>query len=135
MKGIDLLARVDAVAALQAEFGGRDYQPGTVDCVVMARAHLARLGHVVPELPAYTTERGGLMKLKRLGYANIAALLDEVLEPIPPARMMVGDVALLQGDVGDALTICAGRKLIGFREGFNALVNQVDCPVERAWRA
>jgi hypothetical protein len=134
MIGNDLIARVAGVEATQAEIAGREYVLGSVDCGIMVLWHLMQLGYVVPVISGYSTVRGGLLKLKRLGFDSIPAFLDSTLEPIAPARMMVADVGQLQGDGGDALVICAGQKLIGFREGFNTLVNQVDCPVERAWR-
>lgn len=133
--GIDIVARVAAMAELRAEFGGKDFAPGTFDCGEMVRTHLERLGHMPPDVRPYKTERGGRLKLKKLGYDSIGAVMDALLEPIPPARMIVGDIGVLQGeDGGEAMVICAGRKLIGFREGYSSIVNLVDCPVQKAWR-
>jgi hypothetical protein len=135
MSGVSLIDRVAAVEAIKAEFGGRAFQPGTVDCAVMTRRLLENFGHFVPEVGPYSTERGGRQKLKRAGYASISALLDTILEPIAPARMIIGDIAVLEGEGGEALCICAGRKFIGFHQGYDVLVNKMDCLFSRAWRS
>lgn len=136
MPRLSLVDRAALVAGVRAEFAGRTFQPGAVDCVVMTRWFLAGAGVIVPDLPHYASVRGGRLALKRLGFSSLADLIDTLLQPIPPARRMIGDVALLQaepGSDGEALAIVAGRKLIGFAEDVDQLANVEPGRIERVW--
>lgn len=127
--------RIEAVRATRAAFAGHVYTPGTVDCARMVEFHLRQLGHDVPALPAYDSVKRGLAAIRRRGFANMAAFLDEVLQPVQVARMLPGDVALLAGDEGGeaALVIKEGVMMIGFHEDSETLANIRVVEIARAW--
>ena len=132
---IGLVARVALLQAIKTQFHGRRFEPGIVDCVCVAHAHLTAAGHMVPVLPHYKSVRGGMTALKRLGYASLRAVLDDHLERIPGGMMLPGDVAILEGEKGsEALLLCAGATMIGFSQDHDVMVNLVDVPVNEGWR-
>lgn len=93
------------------------------DCVRMLRSHLVAMGHRgLPKIPRYGSLRGARRALDASGYASIEAMIDAILPRIEPAEALPGDVVLLQGadESGerpgalDAVTICVGRKVMGW---------------------
>ena len=131
----NLIDRVAATQATKDRFGGIAFNWGRADCVVMAHFHLSGLGYPVPALPNYRSASGGIRALKAIGFATIADLLDALLEPIPHAAMLPADLALMDGQKPfDALAVCAGRKLIGWHEEHDTLVNLIPREIKRAWR-
>ena len=114
-----------------------DWSEG-VTCVHLLRDHLIEMGHDVPEIPPFDTALGAARALQERGWASVSDMLDEFLERIPPARMMLGDVAVAQGAGGlDAIFICAGPlKVFGWRDDAPDLV-LLDVSLdelEGAWR-
>jgi hypothetical protein len=132
----DLVRRVAAVQATKAQFAGHPFSWGEYDCVTLAHWHLSNLGYVLPELPRYRTANGAVVALKKQGFASLTALLDSLIEPIPHAMALPADIMVLRGEPPlEGIAICAGRKLIGYSEGEESLVNLVPLDIERAWRA
>ena len=133
----DLVKRAEATTATKAEFAGAIFDWKQVDCYRVARAHLARFGHVLPE-PRYSTAMGAYRQMKRQGFDSLDDLISSYLPPIAPAMMLIGDLAIADGPdpFGGGLLICAGNKLIGFYEGEDVMVNIiVETPPRGAWRA
>lgn len=85
-------------------------------CLHFVHAHLTALGHELPEIPAFDSAAGAKRAMKARGWASVEAMLDEYLEPIPPARMVLGDVATAPGEGGLATIVIASGtgKLLGW---------------------
>jgi hypothetical protein len=125
---IGLIERIGLLEAVRAQFNNRAFAPGTVDCVCVAHAHLTRAGHAMPALPHYKT-------LKKLGWPNLAAVLDDHLERISGGMMLPGDMAILEGENrSEALLIHGGATWLGFSQDHDVMVNLVDVPVNEGWR-
>jgi hypothetical protein len=70
------------------------------NCIRLARAQAAAMGHDVPPVPNFKTATGALRALKKQGANSTAALLDQWFERHPaPAFARVGDLVLLAGEV------------------------------------
>jgi hypothetical protein len=132
----DLVFRAAATQATKDAFAGIALDWRRADCYRVAASHAARFRHSLP-LPKYRSERGAYRQMKREGYTSLDDLLDQFLTPIAPAQMMLGDIAIYDGPglFGGGLLISCGRKLIGFYEGLDMLVNIEPDDVPRgAWR-
>lgn len=133
----DLVTRAAHTQATRDEFAGLPFDWRSLDCYRVAHAHLGRFGHVLPA-PRYSTAMGAYRQMRGQGYATLDDLIGSFLEPIAPAAMMLGDIGIYDADgpFGGGLLICAGRKLIGFHEDSDVLVNiAAEQPVRGAWRA
>lgn len=87
-------------------------------CMKLAHYHLRQMGKRPPALPRIRSPLAARKELKARGFASVTELLDSLLVRIPPARMQLGDIAVLPGDDGlDAVFVCAGpRRVFGWRE-------------------
>lgn len=70
-------------------------------CIHLLRAQMIAFGYSPPPIPVFRSALGAKKALKKAGYVSLMHLLDEMLPRIAPARMLVGDVALLPGENGD----------------------------------
>lgn len=131
-----LIARAAAIEATRARFFDQPFQWGQADCATMAHFHVSQFGYALPILPPYRSYAGAVRVLKTtLGFKTLHAFLDATLEPIAPAAMLPGDLALLAGKAPfGALTICVGRKVIGWHEDSDVPVNIIPYEFEGAWR-
>lgn len=138
----DLVRRATATQATLNKYRTRpfDWKKG-ITCVHMARFHLRKMGHRVPELPRIRGLIGAVRALKERGWANVAEMLDaQGLERIAPAFMRVGDLAVLPGDEAmDSIVICAGtHKLLGWHQDWAGGMIEMEAPLDNllgAWRA
>ncbi len=129
----DLLRRQSALEQTLEKYRDAPLDYKTADCARMLRFHLLKMGHKPPALPKYQSATGAIRALRNGG---IIAVLDSFLTRIPHARMLPGDVAVLEGENGmDAGVICVGFKVIGFHEGSEVMVNLIPLEVKAAWRA
>lgn len=138
----ELDRRREATQATVDKFKGLpfDWSQGR-HCVRMAQYHLRQMGWRSPKLPTIPRVRSAMAAKKELkahGFESVSEWLDGLLERIPPAMMLVGDVATVEGDAGlDAVFICAGpRRLFGWREDQpGAVMLEVSLDeVQGAWR-
>lgn len=116
----------------------RPFQWGKVDCAKVAAFHLKKLGHkiLISKAGAYSSPFGAARALKRLGYANLAEMAEGVgLTPIPYSRMLLGDIAEVEGDTPlGAIGIYAGNgNLFCFHEDHPGLVTFQPNTILRAW--
>jgi hypothetical protein len=129
-----------AIEATMARYRDRAFKWGSVDCAKVTAFHLKRLGHkiLISKAGSYSSALGATRALKRLGYGNMAEVLDGVgLPRIAPARMLLGDIAELEADnaIG-AVGIYAGNgNLFGFHEDHPGLVTVAPLHVLNAWSA
>ncbi|AHE55542.1 DUF6950 family protein [Sphingomonas sanxanigenens] len=131
MKG-DLLRRQEATQATLDRFKSKAMVWGRTDCIAIGRWHLVQLGYVPPPLPRYRSLLGARRAAAKVG--GIEALLDSLLERIPPASMLLGDLALMEGDGMDALTICVGAKVWGWHQDSDRPAAMTPLALKGAWR-
>lgn len=130
----DLLRRQAALEATLAKYQRRPLDFVKADCVRMLRFHLLKMGHKPPPLPSYRSRTGAIRALKQAG--GLVAVLDGMLERIPYARMLPGDVAIMEGEGGmDAGVVCLGFKVGGWFEGVDEMSNIIPIDIKAAWRA
>lgn len=129
----ELERRRVALEATLAKYRGRKLDFCRADCARMIRFHLLQMGHKPPPLPRYRSAVGAVRAMKETG--GISAVLDSFLPRIPYARMLPGDVAILEGTDGmEAATICLGHKLWGWHQHSEEPVNMVFSEIAAAWR-
>lgn len=138
----ELVRRNEALVKTQARFMGKEFRLGSNDCVKLARFHLRALGRRdLPSTGHYKTVNEAAAQLKKQGARNLEQLLDKFLEPIPPAMMLPGDIALLKSDPDASghelgtIAISLGRKLLGYHGDSHMLVVMEPLQIEKAWRA
>jgi len=119
-----LIQRRDATTRTLNRFRGSEFDWSQMTCVHLAHAHLSEMGYILPDIPDFDTALGAARALQEHGWNNVSDMLDEFMERIPPARMMLGDLALVEAAGGlDAIFICAGPlKVFGWREDTPELV-------------
>lgn len=111
-----LIERANATRITMAKYRNKPFDwRGRSTCLHMARFHLRQMGHTPPPVPDIRSAIGAQRALKRHGFADIASLLDSILPRITPASMLVGDLAIMEGDDAfDSIVISAGGKLLGY---------------------
>lgn len=143
MMRVDLVQRATATDAVLRRFRNRafDWKTGAT-CLHLLRSQLVQLGHRPPRIPQFRSALGAKKAMERAGFATITDLVDSVLPMrIPPAAMLVGDIAVLPGDPDgpfDAIVICAGAKVLGWHDSdLSGLAVIADVPRSAflaAWR-
>lgn len=128
----EMLRREQALNKTLAKYRDKAIDFKTVDCVRAARFHLIQMGHKPPAMPRYQSMIGAQRAAARVG--GLEALLDTLLPRIAPAAMWLGDIALLEGDGGDAVMFNVGGKLAGWHESAEKMVNVTAFSVKAAWR-
>lgn len=147
----DLIRRQQATQATLTKYRCLPFNwKKAVTCIHMARFHLRKMGHAVPELPRIRGAIGAVRALRSNGWANCVEMLDAQcdvggvgLERIPPAFMRVGDLAVLPSDEEnsglDAIVICAGsHKMLGWHQDWSGGMIEMEAPLDNllgAWRA
>lgn len=82
---------------------------------------MVAMGHRPPKLPDLRSALSAERALRATGFDDLRGLLDSLLPRIAPAAMLVGDLALMDGDALDAIVIAAGGKVFGYAEGHEGL--------------
>ena len=138
----DLRRRQNALQKTMDRFGAKPFTLGIFDCVQMTRFHLKAMGVKNLPLPQkYENVFGAKTALKALGHATLEQLFDGLLERIPPAAMLPGDIALLPSEPGEeaadigTVAICLGRKLMGWHPDHETIVVMEVSVVTSARRA
>lgn len=132
-----MLRRQKALDATMAKYRYRpfDWDSGAT-CIHMFRFHANKLGHKLERVPKLRGPVEAKRELKRRGFTSVEAMLDKMLERIPVATMLPGDVSILADDSGlDGIVISVGEKVIGWHEDADGMV--VMEPVgllTKAWR-
>jgi len=127
-----------AIEATMARYRDRPFQWGKVDCAKVAAFHLKKLGYkiLISKAGSYQSQLGAARALKRLGYSTLAEMADGIgLTPIPYSRMLLGDIAEIEGDspVGTVCLYAGNGKLFGFHEDHPGLVTLEPKSILRAW--
>ncbi|MBM6576338.1 hypothetical protein KCP91_08130 [Microvirga sp. SRT01] len=115
----------------------RAFAWGRHDCCTFAAGAVEAMTGVdpMPEFRGhYTTARGSVRALRRIGRGTLAATLDAKFESVEPSLAQRGDIIMSSGLLG----ICFGAFLIAVgREGEREGLIRIDRPVwvePRAWR-
>ena len=106
-------------------------------CVHMLRMHLVAMGHRVEKVPRLDGPIAAKRELKKRGWDSVEAMLDALLEPIPVAAMLPGDVSVLPGeDSLGGVVISLGSSCVGYADGAEGMVlfTQPAAVLEKAWR-
>lgn len=127
-----------------AKFRGRGFKwDGGATCIHLFRTHLKNMGHKMPAVPRFHSALSAKRAMDAAGYADLEALADSFLERIPPAKMLLGDVALMESDeffdeqkLFDSFVISAGPggKVFGWHPDAPALANIDAFQFKAAWR-
>jgi len=139
VKRREVVRRQRATQATKSKFENKSMAwEREVTCVHLARFHLAKMGHKLPKMPRVKSLLGAKKALKENGWKDTAAMLDSFLEPIPPAAMRMGDVAVMQDDSGmGAVVISLGMgwsKVMGWHEDVEGLAVMDVKEFIGAWR-
>lgn len=123
-----------------AKFRDQPFQWGQVDCARVAAFHLKQLGYkiAISRAGRYRTALGAAKALGRLGYKNLSEMADSLgLAPIPPAFMLLGDIAEVEGDspVGTIAIYAGGGNVFAFHQDHDGLVTAAPnaASILRAW--
>lgn len=104
-------------------------------CVHLVRFHLRKMGYKPPTVPEMRSLLAAKKALKVRGWENVGDMMDSLLPEIPPASMMLGDIAMLQDADGiGALVIDVGGKVMGWHDDESGLVVMDALKIEKAWR-
>mgnify|MGYP000486486154 CR=1 FL=1 len=84
-------------------------------CAHAWHTHLVNMGHEMPEMPVFDSPTSAIRALKERGWNNLSEMLDHFLTRIPPSAMLLGDVALVDGqdNLESILIFMAPRKFMG----------------------
>lgn len=138
----ELVRRQLAIAKTMKRFGGKAFRLGANDCAKLAAFHLKAMGHRnLPTTGNYDSEFGAAKQVKKLGFDNLEQLFDELLERIPPAAMLPGDLAMPPSDpdapaskLGTVMVMASGRKFLGWHPDFEQLALMELLQIDAAWR-
>lgn len=133
-----LLRRHKALQSTMDRYRHRtfDWKTGAT-CIHLLRHHLKAMGHKVEKVPRLDGPIAAKRELKKRGWDSVEAMLDALLERIPVAAMLPGDVSVLPGDNAlGAVVISLGSTCIGYAEDAETmtLFTQPAAVLENAWR-
>ncbi|KMS59134.1 hypothetical protein V474_07670 [Novosphingobium barchaimii LL02] len=126
-----------AIEATMAKYRDKPFAWGKVDCARVAAFHLKQLGYkiAISKAGSYSSMLGATRALQRLGYASLADMADGLgLAQIAPSRMLLGDIAEIEGEGPGAIGLYAGNgNLFCFHEDHPGLVTFMPTSIVRAW--
>lgn len=142
---LSLVERRDVTQAVLERYRSKPFSiERRSHCLAMFREQLVGFGYSPPPIPNVRSVRGAKLALKKAGFVSMMALLDSMLERIAPARMLIGDVALLPGEAGDGqrsildtiVIHVGGGKVLGWYGGDDGGLQPivVTAPFLGAWR-
>ena len=127
---MNLAQRATATQKTFDKFKGKPFSWKDASCAHLLRTHLRNMGHRPPKMPSFQSAIGAKRALKDMGADDLVTLLAGLgLMEIAPAKMVVGDLAVLPGDDGvfDAIVVCAGNgKFMGWHGASEGLQMMID---------
>lgn len=126
---MNLAERAAATQQTFNAFKGEPFDWRHASCANLLATHLSNMGHPVPPMPPMGTKKAAREALKAMGASSLLKLPAVLgLEEIAPAKMLVGDIAVLPGEDGrtdgirGAIVIAAGNgKFMGWHEAGEGL--------------
>lgn len=99
-----LADRAAATEKVLARFRDKPFDWAGANCIRLARAQAAALGHDVPPVPLFRTTLGAKRALKKQGAESVTELLDQRFQRLPsPAFAWLGDLVVAPGDPAHGL--------------------------------
>lgn len=97
---MDLITRADITQQTLDSFLGKPFTWKERDCGTLADFHLAAAGIKTPfdQTGNYTTARGALRAIRKIGFQTLEDMADEYCERIPPAFALNGDLLGFEGE-------------------------------------
>lgn len=90
---MNLAQRAAATEAVLARFRDKPFDWAGANCIRLARAQAAAMGHSVPPVPLFRSALGARKALAKQGAGSVSALLDAHLPRLPaPAFARIGDL-------------------------------------------
>lgn len=138
---MNLAERAAATQKTFDKFRGKPFSWKSASCAHLLRTHLRNMRHRPPAMPKFQSAVGAARALKEMGATDLSALLTGLgLMEITPAKMLVGDIAVLPGDDGlfDAVVVSAGNgKFMGWHGAGEGLQMMTDVlpHIKAAFRA
>ena len=134
-----MIKRMEAAQACIDRFSGKPYEPGKRDGVQMARHLLHHLGRRVGQgkLPTYTSEKRGIVALRRMGFSTLIEAMDSFNLPrIAPAAALAGDIVAMESlcPLGDLAIAVGNGRLLGYLDGHEGAVVYTPHQFLAAWR-
>lgn len=132
----ELIRRKNAVEATLGRYRAKAFSWSSgCTCVHLARYHLRQMGHRPPTIPRVRSLLSAKRALKERGWQDTAAMLDSLLPRIPPAAMLLGDLAILEDDSGlGSIVVSTGGKCLGWHEDAPGMVVMEPHRISGAWR-
>lgn len=136
----EMLKRRAVTQATMDHFANKpfDWVDGAT-CVHLVRKQIVGLGHKPPPMRAFRSALSAKKALAAKGWASVSEMMDSLLERIPPARVILGDVVEMPSDdeTFGALAIVVGNGRVMGYLGDNdmlTIAQPVTVPLA-AWRA
>jgi hypothetical protein len=132
--------RVTAAQKTKDRFDGKPWKPGKFDCWQMGAYHCRAIGKplkIAPKIGTYHAVATGIRRLRKLGFDDIPAVLDEAFQRIPPAAAIAGDIVQLasEDDSIGGITVCLGNgRVLGFHEFTGGACVMQPFEMKAAWR-
>lgn len=137
MKKPDMIRRQQAVQRTMDKYRHRKFDwRSKATCLHLARFHLRAMGKNPPALPQIGSLLAAKKALKARGWKDVGEMLDAIgLERIPPAAMLLGDLAMLESADGmGSIVVSAGGKVLGWHDDDAGMVVMEPLKIEAAWR-
>ena len=114
----DLLKRRDTTQATLDHFASKpfDWRSGAT-CVHLVRKQLVGMGHKPPPVKAFRSALTAKRALHSKGWATLAQMMDDLVQPIPASRAILGDIVEMPSDddTFGALAIVMGNgRIMGY---------------------
>ncbi|NWK98680.1 hypothetical protein DM806_24055 [Sphingobium lactosutens] len=127
-----------ALEATLARYRDKPFAWGKVDCAKVVAFHLKQLGYkvAISKAGSYSSALSATRALERLGYATLADMADGIgLTAIPYSRMLLGDIAEIEGDspIGSVGLYAGNGNIFCFHEDHPGLVTLTPNAILRAW--
>ncbi|MDX3908427.1 MAG: hypothetical protein QHC67_01215 [Sphingobium sp.] len=127
-----------AIEATMAKYRDRPFAWGKVDCARVGAFHLKQLGHKISisRGGSYTSALGAQRAIKKFGVTTLPELIESLgLTEIPYSRMLLGDLAQIEGDspIGTIGIYTSNGNLFGFHQDHPGLVTLQPHNILRAW--
>lgn len=102
------------LTAYLTETAGQGFRYGSNDCALFAAGAVRAMTDCDPAAAwrgTYTTVEGGFKRLRKAGFQDHVDLAGSLFVEILPVFAQVGDLALVEGSDGNALSVFAGETI------------------------
>lgn len=120
---MEIVRKDDWYSSLSTYIDGafrRPFAYGEFDCTLFAAGAVEAMTGVnlyADFLGRYRTLRGGLLQLKKLGFDNQVDYVASLFTEVHPSMAQVGDIAIIDTDIGHGLGMVQGSRIYVTRPG------------------